>query len=761
VTTKELEDQVSSQLTAVILKRAPMGLLMLICAWNLWTQRASMTNVTYFSDLVLHNQMVRFATQSLLHFHWPFTQWYSLLNLGSPQFLHYQGLGATIVGFVGVFIGSNLAFRLSLYLLWSLWPIAIYSSSRIFGMNRYAAVASALAASFLSSAVHLGYEAKAYEWFGYGVWAQLCASWALPFAWAWSWRSIKDPRHMWKAVLFIALTASLHYETGYSAFGAILVFPFVVPSSLRNRLRNSVVILFSSIAAAAWVIVPLLIYSKWAAINTSQSNSPLARGYGAVENLKWLIRGEYFDTGRLPILSILLAIGVIAAVVRWIKDPLGRAFVALLVIFFFLSWGPATWGALTDVIPGHADIFFRRFIIPVDLSALFLIGFGISWLGDISAKLIEHVILKRHHGDPKHTNLTFPASITTTVLAALMLALVIPSSFENQGHDAHNVSLQLQAQKEQVAYISPIISYLKAADDGRVYAGLPSNWGINFRVGVGPVFMYLADNDVDQISTTGWAASLMEIPEINFNQYDLSDYEIMGARYLLMPKGMRPPIPAQLLIASGPYQLWQIPIVGYFSVVLPEGTIDENKVTVGKQAGPIMGAHYFEQYVDFRVNFGTSSLKVTQPTHRPIAPIGTVVSENINLTNGEATGTFNMRRSGNVVLSASYDPGWQAFVDGKQVQTQMLAPALVSVPVPAGFHTVTFRYQGFRWYLPLFIIGITGILFSFDLGRKKRWWPWIPFARHGTNKEPPDDETEAFGAEFDPQNRLVDDDPIL
>jgi hypothetical protein len=741
VTTKELENQDPSPLTAAILKRAPIGLLMLICAWNLWTQRASLANVTYFSDLVLHNQMVRFATQSLLHFHWPFTQWYSLLNLGSPQFLHYQGLGATIIGFVGVFIGSNLAFRLSLYLLWSLWPIAIYSSSRIFGMNRYAAVASALAASFLSSAVHLGYEAKAYEWFGYGVWAQLCASWALPFAWAWTWRAIKEPQHMWKAVLFIALTASLHYETGYSAFGAIFIFPFVVPSSLRTRLRNAVVVLLSSVAAAAWVIVPLLIFSKWAAINTSQSDSPLARGYGAVENLKWLIRGEYFDTGRFPILSILIAIGIIAAGVRWLKDPLGRALVALLVFFFLLSWGPATWGSLADVIPGHADIFFRRFIIPVDLSALFLIGLSISGLGGVSAKLIEYVKLRRHHENPRRTNSVITASFATMALAALMVALLLPSSFENQGHDAHNVNLELQTQKSQVEYITPIVSYLKAANDGRVYAGLPSNWGINFRVGVGPVFMYLADNDVDQISTTGWAASLMEIPENNFDQYDLSDYEIMGAKYLLMPKGMKTPIPAQLLITSGPYQLWQIPIVGYFSVVLPEGNIDENKATIGKQAGPIMGAHYFEQFVDFRVDYGTNRLKVTMPSHRPIAPIGTVVSQNIDLTRGEASGTFDMRRNGNVVLSASFDPGWQAFVDGKQVPTQMLAPALVSVPVPAGLHTVTFRYQGFRWYLPLFIVGVAGVLIAFELGRKKKRWPWIPFSTQGTNEPPPDDDT--------------------
>ena len=69
--------------------------------------RGSLRNVPFFNDSVMHEQMVRFATNALEHFHLPFTQWYPLLNDGSPQFLHYQGLGATIVGAFGI-IFSNL-----------------------------------------------------------------------------------------------------------------------------------------------------------------------------------------------------------------------------------------------------------------------------------------------------------------------------------------------------------------------------------------------------------------------------------------------------------------------------------------------------------------------------------------------------------------------------------------------------------------------------------------------------------------------------
>jgi uncharacterized membrane protein YfhO len=92
----------------------------------------------------------------------------------------------------------------------------------------------------------------------------------------------------------------------------------------------------------------------------------------------------------------------------------------------------------------------------------------------------------------------------------------------------------------------------------------------------------------------------------------------------------------------------------------------------------------------------------------------------VNLLHGEATGTFSLSRPANVMLSASFDPGWQATVDGRPVATEMLAPALVSVPVPAGVHTVTFVYRGFQWYLELIILSLGGIALVWWIGQRAR-----------------------------------------
>ena len=74
--------------------------------------------------------MVRFATAQLRGGHLPLTSWFPFLGEGSPQFLHYQSLPAIVTGAVGLLTGPDVAFRWSLYLLLSLWPISVYLSAR-------------------------------------------------------------------------------------------------------------------------------------------------------------------------------------------------------------------------------------------------------------------------------------------------------------------------------------------------------------------------------------------------------------------------------------------------------------------------------------------------------------------------------------------------------------------------------------------------------------------------------------------------------
>ncbi|MST32228.1 hypothetical protein GHK86_05750, partial [Acidimicrobiaceae bacterium USS-CC1] len=327
-----------------MLAALPQLLAAAVAVVNLVAVRATRLPVAYLDDADMHEQMVRFARQSFAAGRDPLTRWFPYLNEGSPQFLHYQSLGAMITGAIALVTGGDVAFRWSLYLLWALWPLAIYASARIFGLGRWASLAAAAVSPLLMSRTGVGYEVNGYLWIGYGLWAQLWGMLFLPFAWACTWRALADRRWTLPAVAAIAATVCAHFETGYLALVAPVLLVWLVPSDLRRRLVRAVVVLLLAFAAAAWAIVPLVVYRRWAAINEALAHGPLVNGYGARVVLGWLFGGEVFDNGRIAVVTILVAVGTVAALWRWRRDPLGRALVVLGVFSLMLCWGRTTWG---------------------------------------------------------------------------------------------------------------------------------------------------------------------------------------------------------------------------------------------------------------------------------------------------------------------------------------------------------------------------------------------------------------------------------
>ena len=79
-----------------------------------------------------------------------------------------------------------------------------------------------------------------------------------------------------------------------------------------------------------------------------------------------------------------------------------------------------------------------------------------------------------------------------------------------------------------------------------------------------------------------------------------------------------------------------------------------------------------------------------------------------------------MNRRAVVVLSSTFDPGWQATVDGRRVPTEMINPALVGVVVGSGSHSVVFVYGGYGYYLPLFAISFLFPILVGSLGMVAR-----------------------------------------
>ncbi|NNN22416.1 MAG: hypothetical protein HKL80_10505, partial [Acidimicrobiales bacterium] len=506
-----------------------------VCAYGLWKLLPELTAVTYLDDSSMHEQMVRFAQARFSQGHLPLTSWFPYLGEGSPHMLHYQSLPAMIVGAIGLIIDPNFAFRLSLYLLLSLWPISIYISSRLFGFGRLAATCSAVLAPFIVSVPGVGYEQNAYVWIGFGLWAQLFASWTLPLAWGYSFKAVGNPRYVFPSVIFISLTVCFHFETGYLALIGAAVFSLFGSSRWKLRISRSIVVLALSFGASMWAIVPLIADGKWAGINQILNGTYFENGYGARQTMAWLISGAAFDYKRFPVISIAFAVGLIVCLRKWPKLPRCQALVTMFAISLIISFGRTTFHSLANIFPGGTDIFYRRFFLGCDLSGLIIAGVGVEWL----AKTIIGEIQSYSPGTNGWFSKTKAGKLVRVILAVGIGVIVTTPLLIQMGNydnaNAANIATQSQSESIEGKQIAPLLAYIKTHSGGRVYAGMPSNWGTEFRVGYVPVFKYIEAFDIPEVGYTLRTASLMSNPEYYFDDQNLGDYSLFGIKYLLYP----------------------------------------------------------------------------------------------------------------------------------------------------------------------------------------------------------------------------------
>jgi hypothetical protein len=257
------------------------------------------------------------------------------------------------------------------------------------------------------------------------------------------------------------------------------------------------------------------------------------------------------------------------------------------------------------------------------------------------------------------------------------------------------------------------LNYVRAHGGGRVYAGMPSNWGTQFTVGEVPVFKYLESEDIDEVGATLRTASLMTDPEYHFDEKNLGDYGLFAVHYLLLPRNHPPPVRARLTLTDGPYRLWVLPNSGYIRVVDVVGILTANRSNIGSRSVPLLRSPMPEEarYLADAFDGGQAAPLTVMSSSRVIGSPGYVRSESDDLPNGYASAIVVAHRRAAVVLSASFDPGWTVQVDGHTAHTEMLAPALVAVTVPAGVHTVTFSYSGYRYYPELITLGLITLAF--------------------------------------------------
>ena len=366
-----------------------------------------------------------------------------------------------------------------------------------------------------------------------------------------------------------------------------------------------------------------------------------------------------------------------------------------------LAFGRTTFGSLVDLIPGSADLFFRRFMMGVQLAALLLAGRGAAWLAAGGVRLLEARV-------PRWPPGLSPAAVLVAAVAVLAPAWLQLGAYDR--HDGAAIAAQRRADDTEGAELDRLIAVIKRDGGGRTYAGMPSNWGQDFTVGAVPVFKYLESRDVDEVGYTLRTASLMTDPEYFFDDRDPSDYRLFGIRYLILPAGHKPPVRARLAMRSGPYWLWTIDGAGYVQAGRIVGEISANRTNVGARSVPLLalrarrGRRLPQRPGTGPTVAGMAACRRRQASPRPAR----------SARNTPTSTTARPRRRCRCAVPESRCSAPPTTPDGRQPSTaaaqptRMVAPALVAVDVPAGTDHVVFRFHGYGDYPELLALsGLT------------------------------------------------------
>ena len=698
--------------------RWPLVIVGIVILFNLVVLRAEARPVQNLNDASVHRSMIAWASERVEDGHLPLDGWYPDLALGSSRFHHYQSLPHVLTGFLALVVGSERALSWTLYLGMALWPIAVYAGGRLLGWDRWICAIAAAASPLIVSEATLGYEWGSYAWRGYGTWTQLWGMWLLPFAWGLSWRAIAKGRSYWLAALVLALTVACHLLTGYLALLSLGVFALVKWGELLRRFGRAALVGLGSLFVAAWVVVPLLADRLWTVNDEYSRGKIYYDSFGARRILGWFASGELFDRGRPPMVTILVAVGLVVALWRYRRDERARVLLFLFLVSLFLFFGRPTLGPVLRLLPGSGDLFLRRFVFGVHLAGLYLAGFGAVTLARIAREQLPRF-------RPLHEH---PIAIAVIGVAAA-IAFFAPGYVERTAWAAQGaewIGEQAVADATDGADVAALVDIAQERGQGRFYAGMRSNWGSSYVVGQVPVYVMLLNQGTDGVGFVRPTWSLSAPFEYRFTDTNPSHYDLFDVRYLILDEGRQPPVQAERVAERGRHVLWETPDTSYVDLVDVLPPITADRTNLG-----LRGANWFRSDLPGRgANPGVAfeGHPAPEPTvtadDLPGTPAGVVTNQDVDLPDGRATATVIAERPAMVMLKASFDPRWQVTVDGIPVEPEMIAPSFVGRMVPAGEHVIRFVYEPFPRYDLLLLFGAATLVGLAVLpGRRRRRGP--------------------------------------
>ena len=686
--------------TSIWSQRAPLILVAVAVLFNLWVWRDEVKAVEGPNDMGLHMQMVHWAGERIDDGHLPLDGWYPYMQLGSAQFHHYQSTPHVITAYAGQVLGEDTAYRWFEYLLLALWPLSVFAGVRLFGGDPWVAGVAASLSPLLVSDPGYGYESSSYVWRGLGVWPQLWGMVTFPLALGFTWRALKEGRHYAWAAVFVALTIAFNFIAGYLALLLVPVLVLTAPGPWRTRLVRGAAVGIGSLLIASWVLMPLVSDSAWV------NSSPFFRddfwndSFGAREVLGWLVSGELFDAGRLPIVTLLAGAGAVACVLAVRTQAKARALLAMSMVSLLLFFGRPTLGPLLSLLPGSDDLMFHRFIIGLHMVGLVLAAVGAVALVRLAIQAMDRTQLHQHA----------VIGVPVVVLAIALVPCFADLAFFGR-ENGEFIDQQREADATDGADLEALITEIGRRGPGRVYAGLRNNWGANYKVGFTPVYSILATHDLDAVgftyrTVTGLSTDLEPL----FDETDANQYRLFNVRYIIVPADTEPPILTVVPVAtSGRHSLYEVVDEnGYVEVVDTVGTVEADRTNMAAVMEPYLASVYNQGFP--LVSFDGRDAGTPSVERFTFDPGGTVDSEDARLEDGYVAVHLNAAHDAEALLKTTFHPRWTASVDGVAVEPRMVAPSFIGVPVSGGSHDVVFEYESYPWYGLWLLVGAVTIV---------------------------------------------------
>ncbi|MDQ2914015.1 MAG: YfhO family protein [Chloroflexota bacterium] len=621
----------------------------------------------------------------------PLDFWVPQLELGFPQFLYYQNLAHLVVVALGKLtfglVPLRTLFDLVRYALLVGFPLTVFWSMRRLGFSEVAAAIGAAAGSLLSSGRY-GFEYDSYVWRGLGVYTQIFGMHLSFVALATLHRLTTRGTGVAAAALACAALALSHliyaYMTAITAV-VLLLFGLTRANALGRVLRvGAVGALAGVIGAYMWI--PFFAQAGYLNISPYLDRAKYD-SFGAPTILGWLVSGDLLDHGRLPVLTALLAVGLVAAVIK--RTQLLALTLGLFVVWLVLYFGRPTLGPIADLLPLHEGLLFHRFIGGVDLFAILLIGAGGAYLWELA----------RAELSPRRL----------AAVAAATAILFVPVLAERWSYYGENATWMriTQTAIDADADARTVLDALAAQPPGRSYAGLRTNWGrtLDFGIPFNSVRMYnlLAFHRLDALAPPYRGASLNSDLIFDFNDRDRAMYRLFGVTYVIAPAtaplvdGLVP------IVSTRRYVLYRVPSGGYaeYAAVTrtetPTSQLDLFERARAWLRGGAATGWQFARYL-YRDRAPAENLGTMADCPRPSVSYARAESSRFDVL-------ASCESDSAMVLKVSYHPNWHVTVDGREVNTFMVSPSYLGFALPAGQHFITAEYRSAPLKDPLFFLG--------------------------------------------------------